>query len=70
MRKRSWLLGATSLSLVLWLSACTTPLPPPPCACQQLLDNFNAQALAYHDALKDKGLLRQAVKACNERGTP
>lgn len=70
MRKRSWLLGAISLECVLLLSACATTLPPPPCACEELLAHFNEQALAYYDALKDKGLLRQAVKNCNERGTP
>ena len=58
-----WLIGLIALSL----SACATPPIPPPCACQQAIDNLESQSKALHLALKDKGNLRQQLKACQEK---
>lgn len=62
MRKRLWFTGVMLLSL----SACATPPAPPPCACQQAIDDLSMQAELFHQALKDKGNLRQQLKICQE----
>lgn len=61
-----------ALSAVM-LGGCTwfapKPLPPPaPCDCQQAIDDLVKQAELYHEALKDKALLRESLKACERRG--
>lgn len=42
-------------------------LPPAPCDCRQAIDDLVLQAELYHQALKDKGLLRESLKACERR---
>lgn len=71
MRNKNWSLILIALSVVS-LSGCgwlrPEPSPPPvPCNCQQAIDDLVLQAELYHQALKDKGLLRESLKACERR---
>ena len=62
MRKLSWLGLAISLSL----AACASP-PPPKCDCDVWISELAEVAKQHHAALRDKAVLRQALKACEER---
>ena len=59
--KRLWWLGA------MLLSACASTPAPPPCECQKALDELTQRTELYLAALKDKGVLRQQLDACEER---
>jgi outer membrane murein-binding lipoprotein Lpp len=66
-RNRCWLLGAIVLSLVCAGCSAAKPKAAAPCPCQQAIDNLSSQAKLYHQALKDKGMLREQLKNCERR---
>lgn len=61
MRKRHWF----GIALLLSLSACVGP--PPPCDCEGQLEKLSAEFPLYHQCLNDRGLLRQRLKALEEK---
>lgn len=63
MLRKNFLIGLMLSSLV----ACAGPPAPIPCKCDQLLQSYKEQAADYHQALLDKGMLREALKACQRR---
>lgn len=59
---KRWLPLTVGLML---LSGCAAT--PPPCPCEQLLADYDLTSDMLAQALRDKGLLRQQLKACQEK---
>jgi hypothetical protein len=57
--------GMICVGLLMSLSACQTR--PEPCNCDRAVQEMTRYTLLYHEALEDKGNLRQQLKACQER---
>lgn len=63
---RYWTIGLMICAVS--LTSCSAwPTKPKPCECGQAVDEMTRYTLLYHDALEDKGNLRQQLKACQER---
>lgn len=60
MRKLRW------VGIALLLSGCAAS-PPPPCDCAGQLEKLAGEFPAYHQCLNDRGLLRQRLKALEEK---
>ena len=58
-------ISALILSGILALGACSTP--PPPCNCGDIVDKLASSYQDYHQCLNDRGLLRQRLKALEEK---
>lgn len=56
-----WLLLSVGLTL---LNGCTSV--PPPCPCAQVMEELDLTSAVLAHALRDKGVLRQQLKACQE----
>lgn len=63
---RMWPLVRNSMIGLMLCSACTTT-PVPPCPCEQAIEELSGLTEQYHRALRDKGVLRQQLKACQEK---
>lgn len=59
-----WLLLLAGLMLS---SGCATTTPPPPCPCEQIVEELDLTSTLLANALRDKGLLRHALRACQEK---
>lgn len=53
------------LIFLLISAGCATP--PPPCPCEQLAVDYDLTSDLLAQALRDKGVLRHSLKACEER---
>jgi hypothetical protein len=53
------------VGLTLLNQGCSTIVPP--CPCQQIAEDLDVSAELLAQALRDKGVLRQQLKACQER---
>lgn len=63
---RYWSIGLLiSGVLLMSLSGCQTP--PKSCDCGVAVEEMTRYTLLYHEALEDKGNLRQQLKACQEK---
>lgn len=60
---KPWLPYAVGLTL---LSGCAT-VPPPPCPCEQIASDLDLMSDVLAQTLRDKGILRQQLKACQEK---
>lgn len=59
-RWRLWLVGLTLLS------GCASA-PAPPCPCTEVRDELDLTSDILANSLRDKGILRQQLKACQEK---
>lgn len=57
-------IGLSCVGLLMSLSACQTP--PKPCDCGQAVEELTRYTIMLHDAMEDRGNLRQQLKACQE----
>ena len=63
---RYWIIGGLILNAL--LTSCSAfQTKPDPCDCGQAVEELTRYTLLLHDALEDKGNLRQQLKACEER---
>lgn len=60
---KRWQIYLVGLTL---LSGCAST-PAPPCPCEELAAEADRTSEALANALRDKGILRQQLKACAER---
>lgn len=60
---KHWLLLLVGLTL---LSGCASP-PAPPCPCAEMAEELDMTSDILANALRDKGNLRQQLKACQEK---
>jgi hypothetical protein len=42
-------------------------VPPPPCPCEQIASDLDLMSDVLAQTLRDKGILRQQLKACQEK---
>ena len=52
-------------ALIAALSGCASP--PPPCNCVDVVEKLASNYADYHQCLSDRGLLRQRLKALEEK---